>query len=616
MTVQAYTRVARRWQVSWFESGKELAQVTVDDRFGAVTEAWTGYQVAWRMARGYPGAFGRSFNAIYVWLPLGLLFLAPFIDPRRPVPAPAPRPAGARRHSSPRTCSSSRARSAVGAARLSGARLPVRANAAWRASASAARPPSGKLVPFVAGLAARGSRSSPGGLPGGAQHGRLERGRRRLLGRDRRRPDRARPAALRRQLPDRQRSRATPTGRSTTWSTSRSSAIWPWGGTLGRPAGRARGGDRVRPAHAARPVPARAGGCAPGRAGRELGSCSRTPGRPIRTRLFALESNCNDTLVAMFARLRAAGDRVTRSAAAVLTGLAAAAKFVSLALGPLFARGAGTLFSRGTLAAGCDRRGRGGDRSLPFIPDGGIHEIWHRTLGYQVTRPSPFSIWGQARSLDWLHTVVKVMARRARGARGVRPAAAGPGDRRGPRRGGAAGVPAGRRPLVLPLHRVVRAVRARGALRAVRAGHSAGSRICSIERASPSSPASISTPITHGSSSDVSNLHRHHRHEALEHLLALHADHAAARAGHAHVADVGGAAREHARVGGGHVRVGAHAGGHAAVEVPAHRHLLARGLRVEVHEDPVGLAAQLGQDRVGLAERRAGGVEEHGARTG
>src|SRR4051794_41496301 len=61
-----------------------MAQAIVDDRFGAVTEAWTGYQVAWRMARGYPGAFGRSFNAIYIWLPLGLLFLAPFIDPRRP----------------------------------------------------------------------------------------------------------------------------------------------------------------------------------------------------------------------------------------------------------------------------------------------------------------------------------------------------------------------------------------------------------------------------------------------------------------------------------------------------------------------------------------------------
>ena len=36
------------------------------------------------MARGYEGAFGRKLNAPYVWLPLCVLFLAPFVDPRRP----------------------------------------------------------------------------------------------------------------------------------------------------------------------------------------------------------------------------------------------------------------------------------------------------------------------------------------------------------------------------------------------------------------------------------------------------------------------------------------------------------------------------------------------------
>jgi hypothetical protein len=33
------------------------------------------------MARGYPGAFGRKVNAWYVWLPLCLLFVAPFLRP-------------------------------------------------------------------------------------------------------------------------------------------------------------------------------------------------------------------------------------------------------------------------------------------------------------------------------------------------------------------------------------------------------------------------------------------------------------------------------------------------------------------------------------------------------
>ena len=36
------------------------------------------------MARGYPGAFGRRAGALYVWLPLCLLFVAPFFDWRRP----------------------------------------------------------------------------------------------------------------------------------------------------------------------------------------------------------------------------------------------------------------------------------------------------------------------------------------------------------------------------------------------------------------------------------------------------------------------------------------------------------------------------------------------------
>src|SRR3954452_23854694 len=83
-----YTKGPGRWQVSLFSAGKkpkELAQLYVDDRTGAVTEAWTGFQVAWTMARGYSGAFGRKVNSPWVWIPLTLLFLAPFFDVRRPL---------------------------------------------------------------------------------------------------------------------------------------------------------------------------------------------------------------------------------------------------------------------------------------------------------------------------------------------------------------------------------------------------------------------------------------------------------------------------------------------------------------------------------------------------
>ncbi|MGI8573379.1 MAG: hypothetical protein ACR2L9_12255 [Solirubrobacteraceae bacterium] len=81
-----YTKGLGRWQVSWFSAGRsqsELAQVYVDDLSGHVTEAWTGFQVAWSMARGYPGAFGRKVNSWYLWIPLCVIFLVPFIPRRR-----------------------------------------------------------------------------------------------------------------------------------------------------------------------------------------------------------------------------------------------------------------------------------------------------------------------------------------------------------------------------------------------------------------------------------------------------------------------------------------------------------------------------------------------------
>jgi hypothetical protein len=82
----AYLKAPLHWQVSYFsKNGKsEIAQVAIDDVSGRVLEQWTGFQVAWTMARGYKGAFGRHVNALYIWLPLCLLFFAPFFDFRRP----------------------------------------------------------------------------------------------------------------------------------------------------------------------------------------------------------------------------------------------------------------------------------------------------------------------------------------------------------------------------------------------------------------------------------------------------------------------------------------------------------------------------------------------------
>ena len=79
-----YTRGTTRWQVSWFTpSGDEIAQVIINDVTGAPTEAWTGFQVAWPMARGAPGAFGHQLNHPWYWVPMCVLFVLPFLRLRR-----------------------------------------------------------------------------------------------------------------------------------------------------------------------------------------------------------------------------------------------------------------------------------------------------------------------------------------------------------------------------------------------------------------------------------------------------------------------------------------------------------------------------------------------------
>jgi len=71
------------WQVAYFADGDELALVLVNAGSGEVEESWTGYQVSWKMARGYSGAFGHKLNAPYVFLPLCLVFLIGLVDWRR-----------------------------------------------------------------------------------------------------------------------------------------------------------------------------------------------------------------------------------------------------------------------------------------------------------------------------------------------------------------------------------------------------------------------------------------------------------------------------------------------------------------------------------------------------
>jgi len=83
---RAAAGLPQQWQVDYFDAGgSDVGQVVIDDAGACVVEKWTGTQVDTKLARGYPGAVSGDVNHLWIWLPLCVLFLAPFVDPRRPL---------------------------------------------------------------------------------------------------------------------------------------------------------------------------------------------------------------------------------------------------------------------------------------------------------------------------------------------------------------------------------------------------------------------------------------------------------------------------------------------------------------------------------------------------
>ncbi len=393
----AYIERPHSWQVSYFDAkNHEKVQVHIDDPTATATEAWTGYQVLWRMARGYPGSFGRSFNAIYVWLPLGLIFLIPFIDFRQSLPAAPPRHADAGGVRGLALLLRARQHRHVGAARLPGARLPAGEDARGRLQTEApARAPRAVLpvwalalavlflVGFRVGLNMVDSNVIDVGYAGvtGADyithgHG-LYNG---TFPADNLHGDTYGPINYLAYVPFEQ--------------------IFPWSGRW----------DDLPAAHAATIVfdlltllglfllgrRLRAGP-----AGTSLGVTLAFAWAAYPYSLFVVSTNSNDSLVAaiiVYALLALASP----PGRGILIGLGGAAKFAPLALAPLFARGTDALRSRRTLIAALTIVVVFVVSFLPFIPHGGVHALWNRTIGGQLDRNSPFSVWGQT-SLDWLH---------------------------------------------------------------------------------------------------------------------------------------------------------------------------------------------------------------------
>ncbi len=365
----------------------------VDPRSGEVTESWTGYQVLWKMARGYSGSFGHKLNAPYVFLPLCALFLAGLVDWRRPWRV-ATLDLLVLLGFGVSNYFFNRADIGVSVPLVYPVLLYLLGRALWiglRGGGEGLRPvwPASWLL--VAALFLMGFRVGLNMADSGA----IDVGYAGVVGADRI----VHGEPLYDNFPS-DVSQGDTYGPVNYLAYVPFEAIWPWSGSwddLPAAHGAAVGFDlltfalllwlgiRIRP----------------GPGGLELAATLAFAWAAYPYTAYALESNSNDTLVAalLVAVLLALARPVARG---VFAALAALTKFAPLVLAPLLLtyRSAGRLrFAFAFLLTGA---------ALLAWPamDPGLHTFYDRTIAYQADRSSPFSIWGQTSGLEPLRIAI------------------------------------------------------------------------------------------------------------------------------------------------------------------------------------------------------------------
>src|SRR5262249_22960752 len=142
----------------------------------------------------------------------------------------------------------------------------------------------------------------------------------------------------------------------------------------------------------------------PGEEGRTLGIAASYAWLAYPFTMYTLASSFNDALVAFLVVccLLVIASPPARGALSALAGLT---KFGPLILAPLFAAGKGERRPRPLALFAIAFLITAAVVTIPLLPDGGFRELYDRSLGYQASRGSPFSLWGQAPSLHWLQTL-------------------------------------------------------------------------------------------------------------------------------------------------------------------------------------------------------------------
>jgi hypothetical protein len=398
------------WQVDFFgPDGDDLAQVVVDDATGEVIEEWTGSAVDTKLARGYEGAVSGKVSKWWIWLPLCLLFLAPFVDPRRPLRL-IHLDLLALLGFSASLFFFNKAEIGLSV----GLVYPVLAYVFLRMLIAGLRPSEARepLLPFaprnllVTGIVLLASlhvtyMATEGkvidvGIAGVIGADRLAHG------------EDVYTEEFSEGLPPSGDVRGDVYGPANYLSYVPFELAFPWSGTWDEvSAARAAAlGFELLTAFALFLLGRRLRG---GPEGTTLGVALAYAWLAYPFTMYTLGSSFNDALVAfvVVGCVLVIASPIGRGALAAFAGVT---KFGPLILAPLLAAGTGDRRARQLVLFGLAFLLTAAVVAIPLVPEGGLRELYDRSLGYQASRGSPFSVWGQAPSLEPLQTVTKVAA--------------------------------------------------------------------------------------------------------------------------------------------------------------------------------------------------------------
>lgn len=384
------------WDIQYRLRGKPIAEAEVGPT-GVLYEVTTGIDVGWPLLKGYPGVLGRALNRPYIWLPLCLLFLLPFFDLRRPFRL---------LHLDLLVLLAfgvsqfyfNRGRPDISVPLV----YPVLAYVAVRLLAIALRPRqrTGSLVPHLptwalGGLlallvAARiafgiaGSGTFDISYAGVVGADRITHGEE-LYTENEFHPDTYGPVNYLAYVPF--------------------EAVFPY-----------KPGDQKLTAAIAATLTfdllviiglfVLGRRMIPGAAGTRLGLAFAVGWAAFPYTTLLIASNTNDALVPLFVIWALVGlsSPIARGAA---LSLGTMAKFAPALLLPAFARSLGPMRLRAVLLYSAVMIAVAALVLVPVLPDGGLREFWNTTLGFQLGRTSPLSLWQREPSLQWLQTVLK-----------------------------------------------------------------------------------------------------------------------------------------------------------------------------------------------------------------